>query len=286
MSTGTVLRVRAGMKPIATMPHALRTIDVATGETASAHHQRSDVCAVPAAGVVAEAMVAIVLAEVVLEKFGGDSVARDAPQPRGRTSPRSPRRCAPRPPATRRSSQHDLALGERALVLIGPMGAGKTSIGRRVARALGVPLLRHRHRDRRASTARSPRSSPRTARRTSARSSATRCATALATGGVVVARRRGGAGCRDTRADLARAPRRAADGRRRASSPAASATTTGRCCTARTRSPAGSDLRRARGRCTKRSPTSRSTRRAGRSQRVVDAIVAWAQRRRTTEEHA
>jgi chorismate synthase len=75
MSTGTVLRVRAGMKPIATVPHALRTVDVATGETASAHHQRSDVCAVPAAGVVAEAMVAITLADVVLEKFGGDSVA-------------------------------------------------------------------------------------------------------------------------------------------------------------------------------------------------------------------
>lgn len=75
MSTGTVLRVRAGMKPIATVPHALRTVDVATGETASAHHQRSDVCAVPAAGVVAEAMVALTLADVVLEKFGGDSVA-------------------------------------------------------------------------------------------------------------------------------------------------------------------------------------------------------------------
>ncbi|MFT4220393.1 MAG: chorismate synthase [Microbacterium sp.] len=74
MSTGTVLRVRAGMKPIATVPHSLRTVDVATGDTASAHHQRSDVCAVPAAGVVAEAMVAIVLAETVLEKFGGDSV--------------------------------------------------------------------------------------------------------------------------------------------------------------------------------------------------------------------
>jgi chorismate synthase len=74
MSTGTVLRVSAGMKPIATVPHALRTVDVATGDTASAHHQRSDVCAVPAAGVVAEAMVAIVLADAVLEKFGGDSV--------------------------------------------------------------------------------------------------------------------------------------------------------------------------------------------------------------------
>ncbi|MCU1443428.1 MAG: chorismate synthase [Cryobacterium sp.] len=75
MSTGTVLRVRAGMKPIATIPHALRTVDVATGEAAGAHHQRSDVCAVPAAGVVAEAMVALVLANSVLEKFGGDSIS-------------------------------------------------------------------------------------------------------------------------------------------------------------------------------------------------------------------
>lgn len=75
MSTGTVLRVRAGMKPIATVPHALPTVDVATGEAAPAHHQRSDVCAVPASGVVAEAMVALTLANAVLEKFGGDSVA-------------------------------------------------------------------------------------------------------------------------------------------------------------------------------------------------------------------
>lgn len=75
MSTGTVLRVRAGMKPIATVPHALRTVDVASGEVAAAHHQRSDVCAVPAAGVVAEAMVALTLANAMLEKFGGDSVA-------------------------------------------------------------------------------------------------------------------------------------------------------------------------------------------------------------------
>lgn len=74
MSTGEVLRVRAAMKPIATVPRALRTIDTSTGEAAAAHHQRSDVCAVPAAGVVAEAMVALVLAEAVLEKFGGDSV--------------------------------------------------------------------------------------------------------------------------------------------------------------------------------------------------------------------
>jgi chorismate synthase len=75
MSTGEVLRVRAAMKPISTVPRALRTVDVRTGEAATAHHQRSDVCAVPAAGVVAEAMVALVLADSLLEKFGGDAVA-------------------------------------------------------------------------------------------------------------------------------------------------------------------------------------------------------------------
>jgi chorismate synthase len=75
MSTGELLRVRAAMKPIATVPRALRTVDVTTGEPAQAHHQRSDVCAVPAAGVVAEAMVSLVLAEATLDKFGGDSVA-------------------------------------------------------------------------------------------------------------------------------------------------------------------------------------------------------------------
>lgn len=74
MTNGEPVRVRAAMKPIATVPQALSTINVATGEPAKAHHQRSDVCAVPAAGVVAEAMVALVLADAVLEKFGGDSV--------------------------------------------------------------------------------------------------------------------------------------------------------------------------------------------------------------------
>jgi len=74
MSIGDLLRVRAAMKPIATVPKALKTIDTSTGEEARAHHQRSDVCAVPAAGVVAEAMVALVLAEAALEKFGGDSI--------------------------------------------------------------------------------------------------------------------------------------------------------------------------------------------------------------------
>jgi chorismate synthase len=74
MTSGEVLRVRAAMKPISTIPRALKTIDTATGEQTVAHHQRSDVCAVPAAGVVAEAMVALVLANACLEKFGGDSV--------------------------------------------------------------------------------------------------------------------------------------------------------------------------------------------------------------------
>lgn len=75
MSNGEILRVRAAMKPISTVPKALDTIDVSTGEAAKAINQRSDVCAVPAAGVVAEAMVALILAEAVLEKFGGDSVS-------------------------------------------------------------------------------------------------------------------------------------------------------------------------------------------------------------------
>ena len=75
MSTGGPLRVRAGMKPISTVPRALKTIDTATGKEAVAHHQRSDVCAVPAAGIVAEAMVMLVIADALLEKFGGDSLA-------------------------------------------------------------------------------------------------------------------------------------------------------------------------------------------------------------------
>jgi chorismate synthase len=74
MTTGEILRVRAAMKPISTIPRALQTVDVSTGEAAKAINQRSDVCAVPAAGVVAEAMVALVVADAMIEKFGGDSV--------------------------------------------------------------------------------------------------------------------------------------------------------------------------------------------------------------------
>ncbi|GAC57341.1 chorismate synthase [Gordonia hirsuta DSM 44140 = NBRC 16056] len=78
MSNGEDLRVRIAMKPISTVPRALATVDMTTGEAASAIHQRSDVCAVPAAGVVAESMVALVVAQAALEKFGGDSVAETA----------------------------------------------------------------------------------------------------------------------------------------------------------------------------------------------------------------
>ena len=96
MSTGEVLRVRAAMKPISTVPRALRTVDVATGEAAVAHHQRSDVCAVPAAGVVAEAMVALVLAECgageVRRRLGGRNQAqlRELPQATGRSRTSGP----------------------------------------------------------------------------------------------------------------------------------------------------------------------------------------------------
>jgi chorismate synthase len=78
MSTGEPIRLRAAMKPISTVPRALATVDVRTGEPARAINQRSDVTAVPAAGVVAEAMTALVLADALLEKFGGDSVTETA----------------------------------------------------------------------------------------------------------------------------------------------------------------------------------------------------------------
>lgn len=74
MSTGQTVRVRAAMKPFSTVPKPLATVDLATGSPAVAINQRTDVCAVPAGGVVGEAAVAFVLAQAVLEKFGGDSL--------------------------------------------------------------------------------------------------------------------------------------------------------------------------------------------------------------------
>ena len=78
MTTGERLRVRAAMKPISTVPKSLETIDTATGESAKAINQRSDVCAVPAAGVIAESMLALTLTEALLEKFGGDHITETA----------------------------------------------------------------------------------------------------------------------------------------------------------------------------------------------------------------
>src|ERR1700712_3788542 len=75
LTNGQPVRVRAAMKPISTVPRALATVDMATGDQAVAIHQRSDVCAVPAAGAVVETMVALVLARAALEKFGGGSLA-------------------------------------------------------------------------------------------------------------------------------------------------------------------------------------------------------------------
>jgi chorismate synthase len=75
MSTGEPIRVRGAMKPISTVPRPLSTVDLATGEADVAIKQRTDICAVPAGGVVGEAAVAVVLADAVLEKFGGDSLA-------------------------------------------------------------------------------------------------------------------------------------------------------------------------------------------------------------------
>jgi chorismate synthase len=74
MSTGEPIRVRAAMKPFSTVPKGLRTVDTATGRAATPFAQRTDVCAVPAGGVVGESAVALVLTDAMLEKFGGDSV--------------------------------------------------------------------------------------------------------------------------------------------------------------------------------------------------------------------
>jgi hypothetical protein len=126
MSTGQVLRVRAAMKPISTVPRALDTVDVASDEPAKAIHQRSDVCAVPAAGVVAEAMVALVLAEACLEKFGGDS------WPRRHATTRHTWQAIP--------SGCDLVRRARAGRARRLPGSGKSTVGRSLGRRLGVPL--------------------------------------------------------------------------------------------------------------------------------------------------
>ena len=142
MTNGQPLRVRAAMKPISTVPRALATVDMATGDEAVAIHQRSDVCAVPAAGVVVETMVALVLARAALEKFGGTRSPR-----RGPTSARTCARCAREEHESRKPSVSRLPSqrGRQADGAQGDIdrhaGSGKSTIGRRLARALQVPLL-------------------------------------------------------------------------------------------------------------------------------------------------
>jgi chorismate synthase len=82
MSTGERLVVRAAMKPISTLMKPLRSVDLATGEATNAHIERSDTCAVPAAAVIGESLLALVLADALLEKFGGDSMAEIEPRVR------------------------------------------------------------------------------------------------------------------------------------------------------------------------------------------------------------
>ena len=72
MTTGEPIIVQFAIKPIATLSNPLPTVDLVSGQTAQAHYERSDVCVVPAAGVIGESMLAICLAEAMLEKFGGD----------------------------------------------------------------------------------------------------------------------------------------------------------------------------------------------------------------------
>ena len=118
MSTGETIRVRAAMKPFSTVPRPLATVDIASGEPAVAIKQRTDVCAVPAGGVVGEAVMAFELANAVLEKFGGDSL------PETRREPRA------------------LPGGTGVIVyLVGMPGAGKTVVGRELAGRLGVPFV-------------------------------------------------------------------------------------------------------------------------------------------------
>ena len=135
MTNGQPLRVRAAMKPISTVPRALATVDMATGDEAVAIHQRSDVCAVPAAAVVVETMVALVLARAVLEKFGGDSLAETR-----RNVEAYLRSVAEREPAAEVRVVGVVAMAPKA-VLVGLPGSGKSTIGRRLAKAMDVTML-------------------------------------------------------------------------------------------------------------------------------------------------
>ena len=164
MTNGQPLRVRAAMKPISTVPRALATVDMATGDEAVAIHQRSDVCAVPAAGVVVETMVALVLARAALEKFGGDSLAET------RANIDTYLRAVA---DARAAAQRSAGVGLMApkAVLIGHARLGQVHDRAPAGQGARRAAARHRRRDRaRPPAAPSPTSSPTTASRSSAAS--------------------------------------------------------------------------------------------------------------------
>ena len=134
ITTGEPLVLRVAMKPISTLMSPLPTVDLATGQPANAQSERSDVTAVPAMGVIAEALTAIVLADAMLEKFGGDSLARDAAELRRV-------RGVARARAGRRSGKRSRAEMRRHILLVGLPGVGKSTVGKLVAEALPAPLL-------------------------------------------------------------------------------------------------------------------------------------------------
>jgi len=121
ITNGEPLVLRAVMKPIATVPAALPSVHLGSLELVPAHVERSDTCAVPAAGVVTEAVVAMVLADAVLEALGGDTLA------------------ALRPGFARMRLSARTEPGH--LWLVGPMGAGKTEAGKRLSVLLGLPFV-------------------------------------------------------------------------------------------------------------------------------------------------
>jgi chorismate synthase len=105
MTNGEEIVVRAALKPIATLPRSLPSADLRTGEEIPAHYERSDVCVVPAAGVIGEALVAIVLADALLDKFGGDHLDETLRNYRAFVATVGPRGGAPVPPAEEETTE-------------------------------------------------------------------------------------------------------------------------------------------------------------------------------------